>query len=82
MKLGAKWVEVRIRRDQTESKLEDESEFETRPATPVKASLEINERPLRPGTSRSCFFFNQTEQPGSAGHSRKRMSGVMTKSLY
>ena len=24
IKLGAKWVEVRIRRDQTESKLEDE----------------------------------------------------------
>jgi len=32
------------------------SEFETWPATPVEASLEINELPLRPGTSRSCFF--------------------------
>jgi len=49
------------------------SEFETWPATPVEASLKINELPLRPGTSRSCFFFKQTEQPGSAGHSTKRM---------
>jgi hypothetical protein len=29
-----------------ESKLEDESEFETWPATPVEASLKINELPL------------------------------------
>jgi len=49
------------------------SEFETWPATPVEASLEIYELPLQPGISRSCFFFKQTEQPGSAGHSTKRM---------
>jgi hypothetical protein len=43
MKLGAKWVEVRKRRDQTESNSKMKSEFETWPATPVEASLEINE---------------------------------------
>jgi hypothetical protein len=55
------------------------SEFETWPATPVEASLEINELPLRPGTSRSCFLFKQMEQPGSAGHSTKQKSEVSTK---
>jgi hypothetical protein len=79
MKLGAKWVEVRKRRDQTSSNSKMKSEFETWPATPVKASLEINELPLRPGTSRSCFLFKQTEQPGSAGHSTKQKSEVSTK---
>ena len=39
MKLGAKWVKVRIRRNQTESKSKMKSEFETWPATPVEASL-------------------------------------------
>ena len=40
MKLGAKWVEVRKRRDLMESNLKMKSEFETWPATPVAASLE------------------------------------------
>ena len=66
MKLGAKWVEVRIRREQMESNLKMESEFETWPATPVEASLEINELTLRPATSRSCFFLTN----GAAGVGR------------
>jgi hypothetical protein len=40
MKLGAKWVEVRKRRDLLESNSKMKSEFETWPATPVEASLE------------------------------------------
>jgi hypothetical protein len=51
------------------------SEFETWPATPVEASLEINELPLRYGTSRSCFF----SKKGAAGVGRpfeKRTSAV------
>ena len=71
MKLGAKWVEVRIRRDQTESNSKMKSEFETWPATPVAASLEINELTLRPGTSRSCFFLTN----GAAGVGRPFTEG-------
>ena len=66
MKLGAKWVEVRKRRDQTEVGSKMKSEFETWPATPVKASLEINAVTLRHETSRSCFFLTN----GAAGVGR------------
>jgi hypothetical protein len=66
MKLGAKWVEVRIRRDRTEGNSTMKGEFETWPATPVEASLEINELTSRLGTSRSCFFLTN----GAAGVGR------------
>jgi RNA polymerase sigma-70 factor (ECF subfamily) len=56
IKLGAKWVEVRKRRNQRESNSKMKSEFETWPATPVEASLHVNEITSPPGTSRSCFF--------------------------
>jgi hypothetical protein len=42
------------------------SEFETWPATPVEASLEINEIISSTGTSRSCFFLTN----GAAGVGR------------
>jgi hypothetical protein len=42
------------------------SEFETWPATPVEASLEIDEITLPPGTSRICFFLTN----GAAGVGR------------
>ena len=74
MKLGAKWVEVRIRRDQTESKSKMKSEFETWPATPVEASLEINELLSALALAGVASFLNKTEQPGSAGHSQKWMA--------
>ena len=48
------------------SNSEMKSEFETWPATPVEASLEINEVTLRLVTSRSCFFLTN----GAAGVGR------------
>jgi hypothetical protein len=41
--------------------------LKTWPATPVEASLEINELTLRSGTSLSCFFFQIN---GAAGVGR------------
>ena len=64
MKLGAKWVEVRKRRDQTESKLMMKSEFETWPATPVEASLEINELPLLWHPAGVASFLNKWSSRG------------------
>jgi hypothetical protein len=66
MKLGAKWVEVRKRRDRTERNSKMKSEFETWPATPVEASLNISEITSPLGTSRSCFFLTN----GAAGVGR------------
>lgn len=66
IQLGAKWVEVRKRRNQTGSNSMMKSEFETWPATPVEASLEINEVTLRYGTSRSASFLTN----GAAGVGR------------
>ena len=64
-KLGAKWVEVRIRRDQKESNLKMRSVFETASNT-VAAPLNISEVTWLDGTSRSCFFLTN----GAAGVGR------------
>ena len=45
------------------------SEFETWPATPVEASLEINEVTFALDLS-AVASFKEREQPGSAGHPR------------
>jgi hypothetical protein len=51
IKLGAKWVEVRKRRDQTKSNSMMKANLKTWPATPVEASLEITEFALLSGTA-------------------------------
>jgi len=44
------------------------SEFETWPATPVEASLEIDKAYFALWNQPELLLFKQTEQPGSAGH--------------
>jgi hypothetical protein len=72
MKLGAKWVEVRKRRDQKVSNSKMKSEFETWPATPVEGSLKITELTLLDGTSRSASFLTN----GAAGVGRPNQANA------
>lgn len=51
------------------------SEFETWPATPVEASLEINVVTFALDLS-GVASFKEREQPGSAGHPQEQRSDV------
>jgi len=70
IQLGAKWVEVRKRRDRRERNSEMKSEFETWPATPVTGRL--NQRILLcVEASRSCSSNRRSSRGRPAIHKAK-----------